>query len=41
MSAKADPPVFYDLDGAPLDLGLGRLLEAALAEASASARKSG
>ena len=30
MSAKADPPVFYDLDGAPLDLGLGRLLEAAL-----------
>ena len=32
MSAKADPPVFYVLDGAPLDLGLGRLLEAALAE---------
>lgn len=32
MSTKADPPVFYDLDGAPLDLGLGRLLEAALAE---------
>ncbi len=32
MSAKADPPGFYDLDGAPLDLGLGRLLEAALAE---------
>ncbi len=32
MSAKADPPVFHDLDGAPLDLGLGRLLEAALAE---------
>ena len=32
MSAKADPPGFYDLDGAPLDLGLGRLLEAALAD---------
>ena len=32
MSGKADPPVFYDLDGAPLDLGLGRLLETALAE---------
>lgn len=32
MSAKADPPVFCDLDGAPLDLGLGRLLEAALAD---------
>ena len=32
MSAKADPPAFYDLDGAPLDLGLGRLLETALAE---------
>lgn len=32
MSAKADPPAFHDLDGAPLDFGLGRLLEAALAE---------
>ncbi len=31
MSAKADPPDFYDLDGAPLDLGLARLLEDALA----------
>ena len=32
MSAKADPPAFYDLDGAPLDLGLGRLLETTLAD---------
>ena len=32
MSARADPPGFHDLDGAPLDLGLGRLLEAALAD---------
>ncbi len=32
MSTKADPPNFYDLNGAPLDLGLGRLLETALAE---------
>ncbi len=32
MSANAEPPVFCDLDGAPLALGLGQLLETALAE---------
>lgn len=32
MPTRAEPPAFHDLDGAPLEIGLGTLLEPLLAE---------